>query len=290
MSIHSICPPLFAAAPLIFFTLSFSDDGKLLVAGARDGFVRLWDVASRELRQTYSGHQGLVWSVGLAPDGKTISSAGQDRTLIFWEKETGQEIARVNFEFENNTLVFLPDRSTTDGILHKRGFDQKIRFEEARCAIRHRQGRADSNINSVAIAPSGDSVGAVDNIGAITLWDAATGNPEIVISNPQRHLQSVEFSPDGKLIAVAGENANQEPVVELRDAGSRANNRHAERAHQVCDLRRLFPRRQNAGHWQRRPTDQTLGFERGTGTINDERAHQRREDSKLLSRRRQAGL
>jgi eukaryotic-like serine/threonine-protein kinase len=199
--------------------LSFSDDGKLLAAGARDGFVRLWDVASRELRRSYSGHQGLVWSVGLSPDGKTISSAGQDRTLIFWEKETGREIARVNCEFENNTLVFLPDRSTTT-VFCTNG-DSTRRYDlkklDAPSVI---AGGADGNINSVAIAPSGDAVGAVDNIGSITLWDAATGKPGIAISNPQRHLQSIEFSPDGKLIAVAGENANKEPVVELRDAGA----------------------------------------------------------------------
>src|SRR5262245_24764442 len=199
--------------------LSFSDDGRYLTAGARDGYVRLWDVASGELRRSYSGHEGLVWSVGLAPDEKTISSAGQDRTLIFWEKETGREIARVNCEFENNTLVFLPDRSTTSILCTNgdttRRYDLK-KFDAPSVIARG----ADSNINSVAISPSGDSVSAVDNIGAITLWDVATGNQRPVISNTQRHLQSVEFSPDGKLIVVAGETVSNEPVVELRDAGA----------------------------------------------------------------------
>ncbi len=199
--------------------MSFSDDGKLLVAGARDGLVRLWDVASRELRQTYSGHEGLVWSVGLAPDGRTISSAGQDRTLIFWDKETGNEIARVNFEFENNTLVFLPDRSTTT-VFCTNG-DSTSRYDlnklDSPSVI---AGRPDSDINSVAIAPSGNLVSAVENTGAIKIWNASTGDSEAAITNPRRHLQSVEFSPDGKLIAIAGEGENQEPVVELRDAGS----------------------------------------------------------------------
>src|SRR4029434_7987569 len=148
-----------------------------------------------------------------------MRSDGADRPLIFWEKDAGREIARVNCEFENNTLVFVPDSSTTAVFCTNgdstRRYDLKM-LDAPSVIVR----QTDGNINSIAIAPSGDSVVAVDSIGSITPWGVATSAPEVCVSNPKRHLQSVEFSPDGKLIAVAGENANQEPVVELRDAGA----------------------------------------------------------------------
>src|SRR5262247_3620769 len=199
--------------------LLFSADGKSLAAGTRNGFVRVWDVGSRELRQTYSGHQGLVWTVGLAPDGKSIASAGQDRALRFWDQATGQEIARVDSEFEISTLIFSPDHSTTTVFCatgdSTRIYDLK-KLDPAPVLARS----AGSDINSVAIAPDGDSITIVDNKGAIKLWDVATGKFLKVISNPQHIFQSVEFSPDGKLIAVTGETANKEPLVELRDAAT----------------------------------------------------------------------
>ena len=197
--------------------LIFSEDGKTLVAGTRDGFIRAWDVASGELRQTYSGHRGLVWTVGLAPDGKSIASAGEDGVLRFWDQATGEEIARVDSEFEIGTLIFSPDRSTTE-VFCTTGDSTRI-YDLKKLdppPVIARDGN--SNINSVAVAPNGASIATVDNVGAITLLDVATGRPNIVISNPEHYLQSVEFSPDGKLIAVTGGYKKQEPVVELRNA------------------------------------------------------------------------
>ena len=204
-----------------FFHLAFSGDGKLLAAAARDGFVRLWDLPARQLRQFDARHQGMIWSVGFSPDGKTICSAGQDRTLRFWDQETAREIARVNCAFENDTLVFSPDPSTTTVFCTMgdttRSYD--LKKLDLPSVIPNPNN---SDINSVAIAPNGTTIAAVDSIGTLTLWEAATARSLPVVSTPQHHLhlQSVEFSPDGKLIGITGETKNKKPVVELLDAAS----------------------------------------------------------------------
>lgn len=197
----------------------FSADGKTLAAGTRDGFVCVWDVGSRELRESYRGHEGLVWTVGFAPDGKSIASAGQDRDLRFWDRATGQEIAKVSCEFEIGTLIFAPDPSTitvfcTTGD-STRIYDLK-KLDATSVIARH----ISSDINAVALASDGASVATVDGVGAISLWDVATGKPFKRFICSEYAFSSVEFSPDGKLIAVAGEIKNKETIVELRDAGS----------------------------------------------------------------------
>src|SRR5438552_47966 len=40
-------------------------------------------------------HGKAVWSVPFSPDGKTLASAGDDRTIKLWEVATGKELARI---------------------------------------------------------------------------------------------------------------------------------------------------------------------------------------------------
>jgi WD40 repeat protein len=74
-------------------TLAFAGDGATLAAGFGDGIICLWDIASGELRQTLSGHVGLVSRVAFTPDGRTLASLGDDdHVLNLWHLATGQRL------------------------------------------------------------------------------------------------------------------------------------------------------------------------------------------------------
>ena len=44
---------------------------------------RVWDIETGECGQTLEAHSGIVWSVGITPDGRTAISGSDDKTVRY---------------------------------------------------------------------------------------------------------------------------------------------------------------------------------------------------------------
>jgi WD40 repeat protein len=90
----------------------WSVDGKLLAAGEldistgpvpRDCSVHWWDTATgKEVGHAEKAHQGSVRGLALTPGGKTLASAGSDRTIALWDVATGKEQRRLTLSRGND--------------------------------------------------------------------------------------------------------------------------------------------------------------------------------------------
>ena len=90
--------------------ITFSSDGKKLLAASKDPEVLLWDVATGEVLQKFSGRKGSQKRVYFSLDGSKVAAAQTDATILIWDAATTETILRINRTSKKNLFCeFSPD-------------------------------------------------------------------------------------------------------------------------------------------------------------------------------------
>lgn len=141
---------------------------------------QVWDIATRTIRNTFSGHEQDIYSLDFARDGRTIASGSGDRTVRLWDIEQSTNILTLTIEDGVTTVAISPDtKYVAAGSL-----DKSVRvWEIARGFLVERlegpDGHKDS-VYSVAFSPNGRDLvsGSLDK--TIKMWElsAPRGIPQ----------------------------------------------------------------------------------------------------------------
>ncbi len=195
--------------------VAFSPYGKKLVSCGWEPTLRVWDVASgrEEGAAEAPGHTGWVYALALLPDGKTLISAGSDWRVLAWDVPRGKPLWRAQGQTERvNCLALSPDGQR----LAWGGRDKKVHLCDPRTGRSKGSFEPGGSVKSLAFSPDGRLLatargndlydGWVQEMpghGA-AVWDVATRTRLARLEGHTGGVNAVAFSPDGKLLATAG--------------------------------------------------------------------------------------
>ncbi|MEM0927046.1 MAG: serine/threonine-protein kinase, partial [Planctomycetota bacterium] len=185
------------------FSMDYSPDGKYIVSGGLDPWLKLWDATTGEEVATLAGHTAAIFGVRFSPDGKYIASYDANHLIKLWDfSDLSREVATL--EGHTDTIVgvcFSPDGK----LLASHGADKQIKLWsiETRREFQTLSGHSDY-INRVRFRQDGKQLASSSRDGTLRLWDSSSGALVQTINriNPRKPslpCYDFDWSPDGKI-------------------------------------------------------------------------------------------
>jgi WD40 repeat protein len=198
----------------IINAVAFTPDGHFALSASDDNTVRVWNVETGALQQTFKRPVVPVKDVAVLPDGKTAISADV-QTLRIWDIASGKEIDHVEGHMGALTCVAAtPDGkhallgSRNDRIFQRWPLEQKRVYRPAQFYRGH-----SGWVNSLSLSADGKTV-ASGGDNTVRLWDVASGKQLQCFTGHTDTVKSVALSPDGRRVV----SASMDGSVRLWDA------------------------------------------------------------------------
>ena len=191
----------------------FSPDGLMFAANdSSDNSVELWDISYDPIQMkhitTLKGHSKDITSIKFAPDGNTIATASEDRTIILWDLNTGKNKSTLTGHTkEGISIVFSPDNSmlasgSEDGTVrlwNTETGDQIYMFN-----VQSKPLSYSDAVYSVAFSPDNRALVSLTSDGTIRLFDTKSGKHIRTLKGKMNGVVSerfkIAFSPDKRTI------------------------------------------------------------------------------------------
>jgi WD40 repeat protein len=232
---------------------AFVADGTRLATGDGNGNVRLWDITPEGVQEWFAieAHGGFISGLALTADGKYLATAhgnyldtaGPHGFAKVWELASGKEILAItSHDASFSDIAISPSGmllATGDGNTIAKIWQLNFSSEVATAALLYTWpvGHA-PNPASVEFSPDGTNLATGGVPGVVKIWDVGTGQELFSAMGHSSGVRRLAFSPDGQLLAIAGESPDALATVWDVVNGNKIStfSGHENRAYGIADI------------------------------------------------------
>jgi glucose repression regulatory protein TUP1 len=169
---------------LFIRSVAFSPDDRYLVAGAEDCIIKVWEITTRQLIMSLTGHTLDIYSILFTSDGERMVSGSGDKTIKVWNLATRSCVRTIGGPESAAAGIAGP----TDGV------------------------------TSIAVTRDSKLVAAGSLDKDVCMWEIETGRLVDQLKGHSASVYSVAFSPDS-LTLVSGSFDNTVKVWDIGQNG-----------------------------------------------------------------------
>ena len=191
-------------------SLDWSPDGGTFVTEGREGsgMVDIRDARNGESMHSFRGHDGDVTAVAFNHDGTLVATTGDDGAARVWDPSTGEELHTVRSP--GGTEAWGPSFSADGSLLAAAWSAENLVqvYDLASGQIVQAIGSVPAP-DSTSFDPAEAQIAVSSDVqSAAVVIDVASGDQLLTLEGHEHALEDVAWSPDGTMIATAGDDGS----------------------------------------------------------------------------------
>lgn len=182
-------------------SVNFSTDSNYLCTGSYEKLIRIYDLNKPEaLPQIFSGHASGIRHVTFFDNNSALITCADDKTLRVWDRNSGQEIKRLDFPAIPSSMEV-----SKDGSIITTTHSNIVTFWNSKELTKIKEFTVPTQVNSASLHPDCSMFVCGGEDFKMYKFDYNTGAELESFKGHFGPVHCVRFSPDGELYASGSE-------------------------------------------------------------------------------------